>query len=436
MKLYDSYSNQLVEINDELISIYNCGPTVYNHIHIGNARPLITMDVLYRFLKKHNIKTKYVLNITDIDDKIINYALANNLKELEVSEYYFNEYLKIKKALNTLEMINPKVSTHMDKIIDYIQKLIDKQAGYFIGDDVYFDTKKALNYGQLSKRDLENDIVGMRIESAANKHNPNDFILWKKTNKGIMWNTPWGIGRPGWHSECSCLINTYIGEQVSIHGGGIDLKFPHHENENAQNQVLYNKNLAKVWMHFGLVNINNEKMSKSLNNFILVKDLLAEYDYQVVRWFFYQADYKQPIKFSHEIMKQNEKEILKIKNAIYNAKNYLYFNNQLKSLTQIDHFELFDERINDDLDFVGIVDLIHISVKKINILIKENKDMNELKLNLTQLLYMLDILGINFVDLHNDENLALLNTWKNYVDKKDYVKADELRKQLINIGIL
>jgi tRNA synthetases class I (K) len=163
-------------------------------------------------------------------------------------------------------------------------------------------------------------------------------------------------------------------------------------------------------MHFGLVNINNEKMSKSLNNFILVKDLLAEYDYQVVRWFFYQADYKQPIKFSHEIMKQNEKEILKIKNAIYNAKNYLYFNNQLKSLTQIDHFELFDERINDDLDFVGIVDLIHISVKKINILIKENKDMNELKLNLTQLLYMLDILGINFVDLHNDENLALLNT--------------------------
>ncbi|KEZ23932.1 cysteine--tRNA ligase [Ureaplasma diversum] len=435
MKLFDSYSNQLIDLNEELISIYNCGPTVYNHIHIGNARPLITMDVLHRFLKHQKKEVKYILNITDIDDKIINYALANNLKELEVSEFYFQAYLTVNQQLNILETIKPKVSDHMDQIIDYIDRLIKAGAGYFIEDDVYFDTSKIKNYGHLSKRDLDKDIAGLRIQQVEAKKSDNDFVLWKKTKQGITWNTPWGVGRPGWHSECSCLINHFIGEQVTIHGGGNDLKFPHHENENAQNNALYNKNLAKVWMHFGLVNINDEKMSKSLNNFVLVKDILNQFDYQTLRWFFYQTNYRQPIKYSIPIMEQNEQEIKKIATAIKNAKNALVFSNLFNQI-QLVSYTPFNEALADDLDLVKGVLYINELIKKINTLAKQKEKANELLLALNQLLYCLDVYGIEFTNNHSEENIKLLKEWKAKVDANDYSSADQLRLELQQKGVL
>lgn len=436
MKLYDSYTTKLVEIKEEDISIYNCGPTVYNHIHIGNARPLISMDVLYRYFKKHKKNVNYVLNITDIDDKIINKAIEENKFELDVSNYFLNEYQKIKESLNILEMTNPKVSDHIQDIINYIAVLVKNNSGYIVGDDVYFDTKSVSNYGELSKHNIEKDIAGIRIEVNENKRNPNDFILWKKTQKGITWDTPWGKGRPGWHSECSCLINKYLGKQVTIHGGGVDLKFPHHENENAQNNAIYNVNLAKVWMHFGLVNINNQKMSKSLNNFILVKDLLKQYDYKVLRWFFYQADYKQPLNFSDEILEQNIKNIKKIEKSITLSKNYLHFNDLLNKITTITKLDEVDQYFENDLDFVSVVDYVYKLIKKLNSLIKEEKNKYEVLDVISKLFYVLDILGIQFNNIHTKENLELLNKWKQEVENKNFTSADEIRNELILKGLM
>ncbi|MCV3743778.1 cysteine--tRNA ligase [Ureaplasma sp. ES3154-GEN] len=435
MKLFDSYTNQLQTLDDDQITIYNCGPTVYNHIHIGNARPLISMDVLYRYLLTKNKNVKYVLNITDIDDKIINYALENNLKELDVSETYFQAYLKIKKQLNTLPMFNPKVSEHMDEIINYIENLLAKDKAYYVNQDIYFDTSSVENYGQLSKIKIDENINGKRVLNVENKRNPNDFILWKITNKGIVWNSKLGSGRPGWHTECSCLINKYLGQQISIHGGGMDLKFPHHENENAQNNALYNKNLAKIWLHFGLVNIENEKMSKSLNNFILMKDLLEKYSYQAIRWFFYQTKYSQPLNFSDETLKQCEHDIKKIQEVLIRIRNKLCLNDVSLEINKLSNFDKFDNEIVNDLNLANCVKVIFDLLKEANILLKQN-DFHQLVNVFEKLNYCLSIFGIEFTNLHTSENIALLKKWSQLVTDKDYEQADQVRAILIKIGLL
>ncbi|MCV3753802.1 cysteine--tRNA ligase [Ureaplasma zalophigenitalium] len=435
MKLFDSYTNALVDFNESDISIYNCGPTVYNHIHIGNARPLVSMDVLYRFLLAKNKNVKYVLNITDIDDKIINYALENNRKELEVSEEFFQAYLQIKKQLNTLTMVNPKVSDHMNEIIDYISVLLSQDKAYIVGDDVYFDTSCVNNYGELSKIKVDENIHGKRIFNVKEKRNPNDFVLWKKTDKGLVWTTPFGVGRPGWHTECVCLINKYLGKQISIHGGGMDLKFPHHENENAQNNAIYNQNLARIWMHFGLINIDNQKMSKSLNNFILMKDLLKQYSYQVIRWFFYQTKYSQPLNFSHEILKQCENDVLKIKQTMIRLINFFVINEceftNLKKEVCVE----FDEYAENDLNFANMIKVVFDLVKNANLLLK-SKDLLKISRVYQQLIYCLDVLGIEFTNVHTPDNIALLRKWHNSVKHQNYEEADRLRTELIGLGLL
>ncbi|MCV3728487.1 cysteine--tRNA ligase [Ureaplasma miroungigenitalium] len=435
MKLFDSYTNTLVDFDENEISIYNCGPTVYNHIHIGNARPLVSMDVLYRFLLAKKKSVKYVLNITDIDDKIINYALANNRKELEVSEEYFQAYLQIKKQLNTLPMTNPKVSDHMDDIITYIETLLQQDKAYVVGDDIYFDTSCVSNYGKLSKIKVEENIHGKRIVSVKEKRNPNDFILWKKTDKGLVWNTPFGIGRPGWHTECVCLINKYLGKQISIHGGGMDLKFPHHENENAQNNAMYSQNLARIWMHFGLINIDNQKMSKSLNNFILMKDLLEQYSYQAIRWFFYQTKYSQPLNFSHEILKQCENDVLKIKQTLIRLINFFVLSECEYAHLEKNVYLAFDEHMENDLNFANMIKVVFDLLKNANLSLK-TKDLLQISDIYQQLIYCLDILGIEFTNVHTPDNIALLRKWHACVKHQKYEEADELRTQLIGLGLL
>lgn len=434
IKLYDSRTNQTIELNDPEISIYNCGPTVYNHIHIGNARPLVTFDVLVRLLKHQNKAYKYILNITDIDDKIINESEKQNMSELELSSYYMDQYLKIKEKLNTMPMINPKVSDNIDGIINYVDLLVQNGAAYIEDGDVYFDTNSTSTYGEISKRKTDELLNGARVEVDNKKHNPNDFVLWKKTNKGLKWNTKWSLGRPGWHSECSYLINKHIGKQVTIHGGGMDLKFPHHENENAQNHALYNCSLAKIWMHVGMININNEKMSKSLNNFILVKDILNKYSYQSLRWFFYQSGYSNPLNYSDEIMQQMEKEIKKFENAINLAKTTLILNNFEINQHQNISYE-FEMALEDNLNLINAITELYKINKELNVAIKEKNNVviNDL---LFIIINSLSILGIEFKNIHNDNNIQLLKSWQNYIENKDYENADKIREEIKLKGLL
>ncbi len=434
IKLYDSRTNQFIELNDPKISIYNCGPTVYNHIHIGNARPLVTFDVLVRLLKHQNKSYKYILNITDIDDKIINESEKQNMSELELSSYYMDQYLKIKEKLNTIPMINPKVSDNIDGIINYVDLLVQNGAAYIEDGDVYFDTSSTSTYGEISKRKTDELLNGARVEVDNKKHNPNDFVLWKKTNKGLKWNTKWSLGRPGWHSECSYLINKHIGKQVTIHGGGMDLKFPHHENENVQNHALYNCSLAKIWMHVGMININNEKMSKSLNNFILVKDILNKYSYQSLRWFFYQSGYSNPLNYSDEIMQQMEKEIRKFENAINLAKTTLILNNfEINQHQNISH--KFEIALEDNLNLINAITELYKINKELNVAIKEK---NNVLINnlLFIIINSLSILGIEFKNIHNDYNIQLLKSWQDCLENKDYENADKIREEIKLKGLL
>lgn len=434
IKLYDSRTNTYINLDDPEITIYNCGPTVYNHIHIGNARPLITFDVLIRLLKYLNKPYKYVLNITDIDDKIINESEKQNISELDLSTYYMDQYLEIKKQLNTIPMTNPRVSDNIDGIINYIDSLVTKGAAYIEDGDVYFDTTFTNTYGEISKRKTDELLNGARVDIDLKKHNPNDFVLWKKTNKGLKWNTKWSLGRPGWHSECSYLINTHIGKQVTIHGGGMDLKFPHHENENAQNHALYNCSLAKIWMHVGMININNEKMSKSLNNFILVKDILTKYSYRALRWFFYQSGYSNPLNYSDEIMLQMENEIKKFETSINLAKSTLILGDfQMQPHTKINND--FEESLSDNLNLINAITHLYHLNKELNNLIK-NKDYNQINDVLYTLINSLEILGIKFDNVHNDENIKMLKKWDELVKNKDYTVADKIRDELKVKGLL
>ncbi len=434
MKLMNSSTKQLVDLNKKEINIYNCGPTVYNHIHIGNARPLVVFDVLYRFLLSQGVKVNYVLNITDIDDKIIKKALETNKPELEVSEYYFQEYSKIKSRLNTLEMINPKVSDNIDGIISFIGDLIDKDYAYNVNGDIYFDTSKVKEYGCVSNNNTEDLQIGNRIASVEDKRNPNDFILWKQTKEGIKWNTPWSLGRPGWHTECVYLINKYLGNKIDIHGGGMDLKFPHHENENAQNLAHNDCHLADIWLHIGMININNEKMSKSLNNFILVKDILDTYTYQALRWFFYQTSYSNPLNYSDEIMNNMQQEVNKIEKQLNQAKTNLILNSYNITENQTLLSSDFIDELNKNLNLTNATTVLLKVLKQLNqaIRAKEFDQANELY-NIAK--NELRVLGIEFEDKFNNETLKLISDYKDAVQQKDFSVADNIREKLINLGV-
>lgn len=433
MKLYDSYSKEIKEIKDKKINIYNCGPTVYNHIHIGNARPLIIFDVLYRYLKFINKDVEYVHNITDIDDKIINQALKDSISELELSNFFSIEYTKIREELNTLEMITPKVSENIPEIINYIERLVDIGAGYEINGNVYFDTTKVKEYGKLSNRKLEEQELGERVAVNNDKKNLFDFIIWKKTEIGIQWKTKWCLGRPGWHTECSLLIEKYFGNNLTIHGGGIDLKFPHHENENAQNEALHNSNLAKVWMHVGHVNINDEKMSKSLNNFVLMKDILKKYSYQTIRWFFYSTNYKNPLNYNDDIIQSCNIEINKIKNSINVNKTILIGkNNYSKSIEKNDDFL---SMLNNDLNISNGVTIIRTLLKTLNIDIRDSNYTNCNHI-LNQIICCLNILGIEFDNIHTNQNIQIIKEYNNALDKKDFIESDNIRIILKEKGLI
>lgn len=434
MKIYDSYNKDYKTIEEKEVNIYNCGPTVYNDIHIGNARPLIVFDVLYRYLNSINKTVKYIHNLTDIDDKIINKAIGENVDEKTISDRYIDAYAKIRSQLNTLPLNTPKITDHINGIIDYIDRMIKNGTAYSIDGNVYFNIAKIKDYGKLSNKKIDELENGERVSIDDKKINPGDFVLWKKTNVGIQWETEWAKGRPGWHSECSYLIEKYFGDNLTIHGGGVDLKFPHHENENAQNCALHNKPLAKIWMHVGHVNINNEKMSKSLNNFVLMKELLEKYDYQTIRWFFYSTNYRNPLNFSFDILDQANNEIKKIKKSIYTNKTNLILNNALVEKNEILDKEFLNE-LDNDLNIVNAITIIQKNIKELNQKTR-SKEFNESNNLLNYIINSLKILGIEFEDIHNDANIKLIKDYKTHIDNKQFDKSDEIRKILIDKELL
>lgn len=434
MKIFDSLSKTLKVLNEKKINIYNCGPTVYNDIHIGNARPLIVFDVLYRYLSRINRNVEYLHNLTDIDDKIINKAIEENTNEKNISEKYIDAYKQICKNLNIKQMELVKVTDHIDGIIDYIHRLILSNHAYEINGNVYFNIESITNYGSLSNKKIDELENGERVEIDNHKKHPGDFVLWKKTKKGIQWNTPWGWGRPGWHTECAYLIEKYFHNNLTIHGGGIDLKFPHHENENAQNLALYNTPLAKIWMHIGHVNINNRKMSKSLNNFVLVKDLLQTYNYSTIRWFFYTSNYSNPINFSKDALEITKKDINKIENILNIAKSQLIINDQFK-INETINLKSFDEQLDANLNIVNAITCLQTTIKALNIAIR-NKDFNQANHIFNQIINSLNVLGINFNNIHTPENLLLLKEYKQEITNKNFQKSDLIRKELIARGLI
>lgn len=431
MKLFDSLSKYLKPIDkDEKIKIYNCGPTVYNHIHIGNAAPMIFIDVLHRYLLFKKYDVQCVSNITDIDDKIIAEAEKQNMNELDLSNKYFLEFEKIKKELKILPVETPKVSEHLEGIKEYIQKIIDTGSAYVVDGNVYFDTKTADHYGVLSNRDIKEN-SNSRLEADPNKKSESDFLLWKKTSKGLKWDSKWSQGRPGWHTECSYLINHYFGKQASIHCGGMDLKFPHHENENVQNLALTSEHLAKIWLHAGMINVNNEKMSKSLNNFVLVKDLLKSFDYRAIKWFFYQSKMSQPVNFSKIQLEMLEDEINKIKDTINKSKTFLY--QKLDKIVFQDNFlinRLFETHIENNLNLPNAVSLIQSYVKTINYEIKQKAYCKVFNYT-NDLILMLKLLGIEFPNIHTKEWIAKIKKWYVNHKAKNFEVSDKLRDEII-----
>ena len=312
-------------IEPKKVKMYSCGPTVYNYFHIGNARPFIIFDTLRRYLEYKGYEVTFVQNFTDVDDKMINKANELGITVKELADQYIAEYFVDAKGLGIREAtVHPRATENMDAIIALVQSLIDKGYAYNVDGDVYYSTKKFAQYGKLSHQPLEDLESGARIDVNEDKQDPMDFALWKKQKPGEpAWESPWGMGRPGWHIECSAMANTYLGKTIDIHSGGQDLIFPHHENEIAQSEAANCCQFANYWLHNGYINVDNRKMSKSLGNFFTVRDVAKEFDYEVIRFFMLSAHYRSPINFSKELMESAKSGLERIQNCLDSMEFFL-----------------------------------------------------------------------------------------------------------------
>jgi len=327
MKIFDTQSQNLKEfipLDDDRVKMYVCGPTVYDSPHLGHARCYITWDMVYKYLKFRGYDVTYVRNITDVDDKIINKAKELNTTTDEIAKKYYAEFEQAMAELNVAKPdIEPKATENIPEMINIIKILEDKGFAYSVDGDVYFDVCRFNKYGRLSHQNIEDLKAGARVEASDIKKNPVDFALWKavKDENEIGWDSPWGKGRPGWHIECSAMAKKYLNETIDIHAGGYDLVFPHHENEKAQSEAAFDKEFVRYWMHNGFVKINQEKMSKSLGNFITIRDILEKYDANTIRFFILTNHYRMPVEFSDEALKSAKNGFKRLKNAYEDVKN-------------------------------------------------------------------------------------------------------------------
>ena len=389
MKLYNTMTNKIEEfttIEENKVKMYVCGPTVYNYIHLGNARPIVVFDTLARYFKYKGMEVDYVQNFTDVDDKIINKSIEEGISASEVSEKYIKCFFEDINRLNILDSVKrPKVTENMEEIIEIIQKLIDNGFAYEKDGDVYFEVKKYKDYGKLSNQKIEELELGARIDVSEIKKNPMDFALWKKKKKEgePFWESPWGQGRPGWHIECSAMAKKYLGDTFDIHGGGQDLVFPHHENEIAQSKCAYHGNFANYWLHNGFIQINGDKMSKSTGNFFLLREILEKFSGNVVRLFILSTHYRKPINFSFENMEDTKKALQNIVKSMNKFEDIVekYKNEKtadIKNLDfsqKIDEFDKkFEDAMDEDMNTPQALATIFDQIRETNKFISVNKD--------------------------------------------------------------
>lgn len=447
MYIYNSLTNKkekFTTLEPNKVKMYVCGPTVYNYIHIGNARPVIFFDVVKRYFEHRGYEVTYVSNITDVDDRIINKAKEEKISEKEVAEKYKAAFINNVKDLNCLDYdINPSVMEYMDEIIAFIKELQDLGYAYEVDGDVYFSVDKISSYGELSNQQTENLEIGARITEHHKKRNPLDFTLWKKTDEGIKWDSPWGLGRPGWHTECVAMIHNTIGPIIDIHGGGTELKFPHHENEIAQSLAKSNTTLAKYWMHNGSLMVNNEKMSKSLGNFILINDFLAKYDYRVLRLFMLSTHYRQPLNYTQEAIENIKNEVDKIEASLKSLQYKLDFHDYLKDdkeSVENEYIKMFNEAMDDDFNTANAITVLMTLIKEVNKVTRKQEFIQEELEYMLELYYtykkIIQVFGIDFSIMRlNDEIKDLIREREEARKLKDYAKADEIRAILIGKGI-
>jgi cysteinyl-tRNA synthetase len=420
--------------------IYACGPTVYNLFHIGNARPFIIFDTLRRYLEYRGYKVTFVQNFTDVDDRIIARAAEEQTTVKEFSERYIREYFKDAQGLGIRAAdIHPKATEHMGDIIALIKRLIESGHAYEAGGDVYFDVSTFSGYGRLSGQSVDDLRAGARINVTDVKKDPEDFALWKAAKPGEdSWESPWGKGRPGWHIECSAMSMKYLGDTIDIHGGGQDLIFPHHENEIAQSEAATGKPFAKYWMHNGFLNIDNEKMSKSLGNFFTVRDISKKYDLSVVRLFMLSAHYRNPINFSEELIAQAASAMARIRNCREN----LVFLTENGGGEDIDVSretcaleERFKQAMDDDLNTAEAIGVIFEYIKGINLLFENGGSKESAEEALAALDKVLQVLGLVQKEERIPENIKEMAAKRQEARaRKDFAAADAIRAEITALG--
>lgn len=442
MKIYNTKTLKKEEfkpITEGEVKMYVCGPTVYDNVHIGNVRPVVVFDTLRRTFEELGYKVKYVSNYTDVDDKIIRRSKELGISEKELTDEMIAAYNDIRHKLNAADLYKtPRVTETMDEIISFIDGLVDKDAAYEKDGDVYFRTSSVADYGSLSNQNLDDLQVGARIEENDLKESPLDFALWKKTEDGIKWPTRYSIGRPGWHTECVVMINKELGSLIDIHGGGKDLKFPHHENERAQSMAINESELANYWVHSGMIDINGVKMSKSLGNFITAKDILSKVDPMVLRWFLLATQYRDDVNVSDEIIESSKAELTKIITAYKQACVKLEVNDIKVDGVDEDAYKRFMDAMADDLNTPNAYAVIFEIVKNINQLVRVKEiNFEALGKEVNTLVRCMNVLGIVLPDMTmSDDDKKMYQEWMDAKSVKDFKKADELRAQLSQKGIL
>ena len=466
LRIYNTLSGKkeiFKPLTEGKVSMYVCGPTVYDSCHIGHARSVVVFDVIFRYLKALGFEVNYVRNFTDVDDKIINRANELGISSSELAEKYIQEFYDDMGALNVERaIIEPKATEHIDQIITLIEKLVSKGFAYQVDGDLYFSVNSCKGYGRLSGRKLEDMMAGARIKVDKRKKNPFDFALWKSAKPDEpCWESPWGKGRPGWHIECSAMSSKYLGDTLDIHGGGKDLIFPHHENEIAQSESASGKPFVRFWVHNGFVNINQEKMSKSLGNFLMIKDVLKEYHPEVVRLFLLSKHYRSPVDFTDQFLKEAESGLDKIYALLKRIEKETGLDRRKEVAAGEseggDIWVRFAEAMDDDFNSAQAIGIIFDSVKKINRRLNNNnislESIQIIKKGYEDILRIGDILGIltEQPDVYfagkKSSGIEKASIDSDLIDKmvlersearqnKDWARADQIRQELLDMNII